>query len=232
MSLPRNNFPIFELNQPSTGKKVKYRPWLVGEQKNLLMSLQGGDADILLAVKEAVNTCTLGKLDVESMPNFDLEYMFLQIRTKSAGENVDLILTCPHCEQSHEYQLALPTVEVQKTKGHSKKILLSDKLGVEMSYPTTEQLTFLNKNYNVDTVYKTIRECIYSVFTDEEVNLTKDESDEDIAAFLESLTTAQFAQIENFFRTMPALKHTFSDMCPHCQKESNYTLEGIESFFG
>lgn len=232
MSLPKNNYPIFELKQPSTGKKVKYRPWLVGEQKNLLMALQGGDADILLAVKEAVNTCTLGKLDVDTMPNFDLEYMFLQIRTKSAGESVDLVLTCQHCEQQHEYVLALPTVEVQKTKDHSKKIMLAEKLGIEMSYPTTEQLTFLNKNYSVDTVYQTIRECIFSVFTDEEVHLTKDETEEEVDEFLMGLTSDQFGMVEDFFRTMPVLKHSFIDKCPHCQQDSQYTLEGIEAFFG
>lgn len=232
MSLPRNEFPMFELKQPSTGKRVKYRPWLVGEQKSLLIALQGSDGDILLAVKEAVNTCTLGKLDVETMPNFDLEYMFLQIRTKSAGESVDLVLTCQHCEQQHEYALSLPSVEVQQTKGHTKKIMMADKLGVEMSYPTTEQLTFLNKNYSVETVYKTIRECIYSVFTDEEVHLTKDETEEEVDGFLMSMTSEQFEKVEDFFRTMPVLKHSFIDPCPHCQKDSQYTLEGIEAFFG
>lgn len=232
MSLPRNATPTFQTKLPSTGKAVKYRPWLVGEQKNLLMAIEGGDADILLAVKEAVNTCTFEKLDVERMPNFDLEFLFLQIRSKSAGESVDLVLTCQHCGQNHDYKLAISDVEVQKTKGHSKKIVLTDKLGIEMAYPTTEQLAFLNKNYSVDTVYQTICECIFSVFTETEVHHTKDETPEEVAAFVESLTPEQFGKIEEFFRTMPILKHTFTDPCPHCQKDTRYSLEGIESFFG
>lgn len=230
--LPRNSTPTFQTKLPSTGKNVKFRPWLVGEQKNLLMALEGGDADILLAVKEAVHTCTFEKLDVEMMPNFDLEYLFLQIRAKSAGETVDLILTCQHCGENHEYKLALSDVAVQKSKDHSKKIILTDNLGIEMAYPTTEQLTFLNKNYSVDTVYQTICACIESVFTETEVHHTKDETPEEVSAFVESLTPDQFAKIEEFFRTMPILKHSFVDACPHCQKDTKYVLEGIEAFFG
>ena len=231
MALPRNNVPTFELTQPSTGKKIKYRPWLVGEQKNLLMALEGGETDILIAVREAVDACTFGKLDMETLPNFDAEYIFLQIRTKSAGQTVDMILTCQHCGQKSERSLDLTEVEVQRTEGHTNKIMLGADLGVEMRYPTTEQLNYLNKNYNVDTVYKTICECIKSVFTAEEVSYTKDEPLEEVKAFIESLTAEQFDQIESFFATMPVLKHTFTNECPHCQKVSGYTLEGIESFF-
>lgn len=232
MSLPRNNFNTHELALPSTGKKIKYRPWLVGEQKHLLMSLQGSDADILLAVRNAVDTCTFNKLDVDTMPNFDLEYIFMKIRTKSAGETVPLILTCQHCEQNSEYTLDLNDVEVQKVEGHTNKVMLSDNLGVEMSYPTAEQLTELNRNYSTETVYKTICECIKTVFTDEEVHPTKDEPLEEVQAFIESLTQDQFNLIEKFFSTMPTLKHSFTSTCPHCEKDTKYTLEGIEAFFG
>jgi hypothetical protein len=230
--LPRNTTPTYQTKVPSTGKTIKYRPWLVGEQKNLLMAVEGGEADVLLAVKEAVNACTFEKLDVETMPNFDLEYLFLQIRSKSSGETVDLILTCQHCQENHDYKLTLADVQVQKNKDHKKKIILTDNLGVEMAYPTTEQLSFLNKNYSVDTVYQTICQCIESVFTETEVHHTKDETLEEVAAFVESLTTEQFAKIEDFFRTMPILKHTFTDPCPHCGKDTQYSLEGVEAFFG
>src|SRR6185312_1100139 len=138
--LPRNNVATHELTQPSTGKKVKYRPWLVGEQKNLLMALSGADSDILLAIRNAVDVCTFGKLDIASIPNFDLEYMFMQIRMRSVGESVDLILTCKHCDHQHDHKLNLQDVEVIKTPGHTTKIMLADSLGVEMNYPTTEQL--------------------------------------------------------------------------------------------
>jgi hypothetical protein len=232
MSLPRNTTPTYQTKVPSTGKTIKYRPWLVGEQKNMLMAVEGGEADVLLAIKEAVNACTFEKLDVEAMPNFDLEYLFLQIRSKSSGETVDLILTCQHCKADHEHNLPLSIVEVQKNKDHTKKIILADNLGVEMAYPTTDQLSFLNKNYSVDTVYQTICQCIESVFTETEVHQTKDETPEEVAQFVEALTTEQFAKIEDFFRTMPVLRHTFTDKCPHCEKETQYTLEGVEAFFG
>jgi hypothetical protein len=232
MSLPRNTFATYELVQPSTKKKVKYRPWLVGEQKNLLMALEGSDADILLAIRNAVDTCTFQALDIANMPNFDLEYMFLQIRTKSAGESVELILTCQHCQKQSEYTLQLPDVKVVETEGHSRKVILAPNLGVEMNYPTTEQLDNLNKNYSVDVVYETICACIKSVFTDQEIHPTKDEPIEEVQAFLESLTADQFNLIEDFFRTMPVLKHSFDGKCPHCEQTTKYTLEGIEAFFG
>jgi hypothetical protein len=225
-------FTTYELVQPSTKKKIKYRPWLVGEQKNLLMALEGSDEDILLAIRNAVDTCTLNALDIANLPDFDLEYMFLQIRTKSAGESVELILTCQHCQQQSEYTLQLPEVKVVETDGHSRKIILAPNLGVEMNYPTSEQLSYLNKNYSVDTVYETICKCIKSVFTDQEIHLTKDEPVEEVQAFLESLTADQFTKIEDFYRTMPVLKHTFISKCPHCENDTKYTLEGIEAFFG
>lgn len=231
MALPRNSVATYQLVQPSTGKKVKYRPWLVGEQKNLLMALQGNEEDILLAIRNAVDDCTFGALDIETIPNFDLEYIFMQIRIKSAGESLDLELTCQHCEEKNDYKLSLPDVNIVRTDGHKQKIILTSNLGVEMAYPTTEQLTYLNKNYSVDTVYETICQCIKTVFTDEEVHPTKDETLEEIQAFLESLTSDQFSLIEDFFRTMPVLKHTFSHTCEKCEKDTQYTLEGIESFF-
>jgi hypothetical protein len=232
MSLPRNTVATHELTQPSTGKKVKYRPWVVGEQKNLLMALSGADTDILLAIRNAVDTCTFNKLDIANLPNFDLEYMFMQIRMRAVGESVDLILTCKHCDHQHEHKLNLQDVEVIKTPGHSTKIMLADNLGVEMNYPTTEQLDHLNKNYSVAVVYDTICQCIKTVFTDEEVHPTKDEPLEEVQAFLASLEPMQLEKIERFFATMPVLKHTMTVKCPQCEKDTFYSLEGIEAFFG
>lgn len=231
MALPRNKCPTFELTLPSNGKKVKYRPWLVGEQKNLLIALQGGEADIHLAMKAAVDACTFGELDMATLANFDEEYIFLQVRTKSAGQSLDLVITCQHCEHKHELPLDLGTVEVQKTEGHTNKIVLGDDLGVLMAYPTTEQITYLNKNYSVETVYETVRKCIHAVFTDEEVSYTKDEPQEEVDAFIASLDPMQYKKIEDFFRTMPVLRHSFEAKCPVCEKDSEYTLEGIEAFF-
>jgi len=231
MALPRSKHPTYELILPSTGKKIKYRPWLTGEQKHLLMAMQGGETDIMMAVKECVNACTFGELDMINIPNFDEEYIFLQLRIKSAGQVIPLELTCQHCEHKNEYDLDIGTVQVQTHPDHKKRIMLSEEMGCEMNYPTTEQLTYLNNNYNVQTVYATIAQCLHSVFTSEEVNLVADETEEELQEWMDTLSTEDLDKIEDFFRTMPVLRHEFIHKCERCDEESKFTIEGIESFF-
>lgn len=231
MAFPTNNIPKFRTTHPVTNKDVVFRPFLVGEQKNLLMAMGGNEQDILLAMKSAVDACTFNKLDMDNLPNFVLEFLFLQIRAKSIGESIDLILTCGTCGVKDEHQVRLADVQVQKTEGHSTKILLADNLGVTMRYPTTEQLSFLNENYTTEVVFDTLLDCIESVFTADEVTQTKDEPREALLEFVESLTTQQMTMIEDFFRTMPKLKHEFAHKCSHCGNDTTFTMEGIESFF-
>lgn len=231
MAFPTVESPVYQLTLPSTNKKVKYRSFLVKEQRSLLMAVNGSQDDILLAMQSAVSACTFGKLDVENLPNFDLEYIFLQIRGKSIGETVELVLTCKHCSTKEDFKLNLNDVKVVKNTAHSKKIMLADNLGVMMKYPTTAQLTYLTLNYDTKVVFDTLLECIESVFTDETITKTADEPREELLAFIDSLSGNQMELIEEFFKTMPVLKHEFKHKCKSCGESTTFAMEGIEAFF-
>lgn len=231
MALPRQEHPTFELTVPSTKKKTRFRAWLVKEQKPLLMALQAGETEITNAVRNTVDACTFGQLDVMRMPSFDLEYIFLQIRAKAVGEKLDLVLTCQHCEAQEDHAISLSDVQVHMNPVHKKVFKLSDTLAVEMNYPTTEQLNYLNANYSVETVFETICNCIGKVYLGDELFDASQEEMSEVVAFVETLTGEQLQQLEVFFATMPILKHVFTTTCPHCEKDTEYTLEGIEAFF-
>lgn len=231
MALPQNNVPHYTLTMPTSKAKIKYRPFLVGEQKVALMAADSGVDSITAAMRQIVDRCTFEKLDVDNMPDFEVEWLFLQIRMRSAGETIEMVVTCQHCDQTHDYMLDLTKVELHIDPEHSKKIMLADEMGVEMMYPTSKQIEDLNKDYNATTVYNTIKACMKSVFTLDEVHPVKDETDEEIERWLSELTGEQFAKIEKFFATMPVVKHTFDEECPACFKTTRYTMEGVDSFF-
>lgn len=231
MAFPTVNRPIFTTTLPSTKETIKFSPFTVKEQRALLIAAQSNEADMTAAMKAAINDCTYDQLDVDNMPNFDLEYLFLQIRAKSVGENLELVLTCKNCKTTTDYNLDLTTVKVQETEGHSKKILLADNLGVFMRYPTTEMLNHLIKNYSTETVFDTVLACIETVFTDETVTQTKDESKEELVQWVLTLSEEQFSKMEDFFKTMPELRHKFTHTCSSCGTETEYEIKGLENFF-
>jgi len=231
MSFPKNSIQQYNLIQPSTDKKIAYRSFLVGEQKQLLMAVNGNSDDMLLAMKNTVDACTFGKLDVQTLPNFDLEYIFLQIRARSIGESVDLIVSCDGCGTKNDYNLNLTDVQVHKNPDHNTKIMLSDNLGVVMRYPTTEEVTLLNEHYSTENVFQVLLNCIKTVFDDEQVTETEDESREELIDFVDTLTTKQMDKLENFFKTMPELKHEFKHTCKKCGHVTEYVMEGFENFF-
>jgi hypothetical protein len=165
------------------------------------------------------------------LPNFDLEYIFLMIRSKSIGETMELVLTCDKCKSKEDYKLNINDVNVITNPNHNKKIMLSDRLGVIMRYPTTEQLTELTLNYSPITVFDTILACIETVFDDKSITHTEDETREELIKFVDSFTSEQMDKVEQFFKTMPSLEHTFSHTCSSCGNENMYLMKGIESFF-
>lgn len=228
---PKNETPLFEMTVPSTEQKVIFRPFLEKERKSLLLAAAGSESEMILAMKAAVAACTFNKLEMTNMPNFDLESIFLKIRSKSIGESMELILTCNHCKKKDEYVLDINDVNVVHHEGHSKKIMLSDKLGVFMRYPTTEQLTELTLNYSIDTVFNVILDCIETVFDDMTVTNTADEPREELIKFVDTFTGEQMDRIEQFFKTMPTLEHTIKHNCSACGKENTYLMKGIENFF-
>lgn len=231
MALPRNQSPVYEMMLPLLGKKVKYRGFCVKEQKALLMAVQGNTSEIILAVNEAVYACLFEAVDVDTLANYDLEYAFMQIRMRSAGETIDLELTCHKCDTKNDYTLNLGDVKPDVKKSNNK-IQLSDNLGVIMRYPTTAEMGYLDDKPTTETVFNTIMNCIETVYTQDEIFETKNESEKERREFIESLSPEQLSLIEQFFASIPVLKHEFKNTCGSCSYESTYVMEGIESFFG
>jgi len=235
MALPKMDLPSYELEVPSTKKKIKFRPFLVKEEKVLLMALETDDEkNIKNAVFELLKACISTRIKLENLASFDLEYIFLNIRAVSVGEIVQMNITCQDDEKTQvKYNLNLTDVNVIFPKGHDSKIMLTDTLGVIMKYPSFDgfiqgQFTD-NKEFDV---IKVIAESIDQIFEGEEVYDESTTSKKEFVEFVEGLTTPQLEKIQEFFETAPRLEHSFKVTNPNTGKESDYTLRGLASFFG
>ena len=236
MALPKLGYPTFELELPSTGKTIKYRPFLVKEEKVLLMALESKDEkQVIGAVKDLIKNCVITRIKVESLPSFDLEYLFLKIRGASIGENITLTVTCQDDnETTVEANININDVEIYKPEGHDKKIMFDDKTGIVMRYPSMKEFVdreFLQKEMKTDEVYGFIADSIDQIFDDEEVYDSSTTTKKEFRSFVDSLTTKQFEKIQKFYETSPKLSHTFKVVNPKTGKESSYTIEGLQSFF-
>ena len=237
MALPKLNTPTYELEVPSTDEKIKYRPFLVKEEKILLMAMESKDnAQIINAVKEIVSSCTFEKADVSKMPMFDMEYIFLQIRAKSVGEISKLKILCPDDKKTYaDVELDLTKVEVQVGDEHSNKIELTDDMGIIMTYPTID--SFLEsgiENIDANNMLDVIGTCILQIYEQkgEKVYQAKDQTKKELTEFIESMNSGQFKKLQSFFDTMPKLKHTIKVKNPKTKKSSDVTLTGLNDFFG
>ena len=237
MALPKLTTPTYELEIPSTDEKIKYRPFLVKEEKILLMSMESGkNSDIIGAVKQIVSECTFNKINLSTLPMFDVEYIFLQIRSKSVGETSKLRLLCPDDEKTYaDVEVNLSDVKVQVEEGHNNKIELDDGMGIIMTYPTID--TFANNNIQTVTaanMLDVVSTCILQIYEKdgEKVYEAKDQTKKEISEFIESLQTKHFQKLQNFFNTMPKLKHTIKIKNPKTKKESEMILNGLNDFFG
>ena len=239
MSLPKLKAPIYEAILPSTEKVIKYRPFLVKEEKILLTAMEdGNDKTIANAVKQIIRNCVQGNIKVEDLPTFDIEYLFLRLRAKSVGEKVTLGLKpwgCPQnngelCELTTEVEINLEEVTVIKDEKHSAKIMIDDKVGIMMSYPDISVLA--SEKNNMETGMKVIKDCIRMIFTEEETHERDSFSEKELDEFFDSLNTEQFSKIKDFFDTMPQLKHTAKYKCSTCGEEKETTIQGLNSFFG
>lgn len=237
MSLPIPSFPVFETELPSTGKKIKYRPFLVREEKVLLLAMEGEDEEeIKTAVKNILKSCILSKIKIEDLATFDLEYLFLRIRAASAGEDISMRVTClDDNETVVNVTINLLDVKVHKPEGHTNKIMLDDSLGMVLKYPSVNEfinIALLEKSLDTtDEVMGLLADCVDQIFNDEDVWDAESTSKEEIINFIESLTQQQYEKIQNFFDTMPILRHEFKVINPNTGIESTYTLEGLQSFF-
>ena len=243
MSLPKLNVPVYEAILPSTETVIKYRPFLVKEEKILLTAMESEDEkSISLAIKQIINNCVQGKLDVERLPTFDIEYLFLRLRAKSVGEEVKIGLKpfpCSQnngelCEKSTEVAINLEEVKVVKNEKHTNKIMLSDDIGIVLSYPNIEKLQDVmgTKKSQTSQGMDMIKDSVSMIFTEEETYEKDSFSEKELDEFFDSLTSDQFMKIKDFFETMPQLKHTIKYKCSTCGEDKETTVQGLNSFFG
>ena len=237
MALPKIDVPIYELTVPSTDEKIKYRPFLVKEEKLLLIAMESGEnSDILRAVKDIVDSCTFNKLKIGNMPMFDVEYIFLQIRSKAVGEVSTLRVLCLDDMKTYaKVEVDLNEIEVRVTDAHTNKIELSDEMGVIMKYPTVDSFVE-NKIDDISpaNMLDVIVTCIDKIYDKkgEEVFDAKDSTKKELVDFVEQMNTTQFADVQKFFDTMPSLTHEITVKNPKTKKESKVTLNGLNDFFG
>ena len=236
MALPKLNTPTYELEMPSTDEKIKYRPFLVKEEKILMMALETKDnAQIINAVKDIVTECTFNKVNIESIPMFDTEYIFLQIRSKSVGEVSKIKILCPDDKKTYaNVEIDLNEVAVQVDDEHTNKIELTDSMGLIMTYPNINSFTESGiQEINASNMLDVISACILQIYEDngEKVYEAKDQTKKELIEFIESMNTEQFIKVQKFFDTMPKLKHTIKVKNPKTKKTSDVTLSGLSDFF-
>jgi len=236
MALPKLNVPTYELVVPSTDEKIKYRPFLVKEEKILLMAMESGKTeDILQATKNIVDECTFNKLKLGSVPMFDVEYIFLQIRAKSVGEVSKLRVLCQDDGETYaDVEVDLNDVQVQVDSEHTNKIELTDEMGVIMQYPTIDSFTTDGiVDINPSNMIDVIAACIAQIYDKkgEDVYDAKDSTKKELVDFIEQMNTKQFADVQRFYDTMPSLKHTITVKNPKTKKESKVILTGLNDFF-
>jgi|TARA_Y100000022_G_scaffold134259_1_gene116644 hypothetical protein len=238
MPLPRIAAPTYELELPSSGKSIQYRPFLVKEEKVLVIALESEDTkQITTAIKNVIKNCVLTKgLKVESLPTFDIEYLFLNIRGKSVGEELEVNIICPDDEETQvPVTIDLDDIKVVKDEEHTNKVKLDETLMMEMKYPSLDQ--FIKNNFDfkdqnaMDQSFELIASCIDKIYSEEEVWATEDCTKKELNEFLESMNSSQFKDIEKFFETMPKLSHKIKVTNPKTKVESEVVLEGLASFF-
>ena len=235
MALPKLSVPGYKLKLPSDGRTVSFRPFLVKEEKILLLATETGEQDeIVTAIKDIIKECTDLK-DVEKLSTFDIEYLFLQIRTKSVGESVDISITCPDDGETEvPVSIPLDQIKVVKTRGHKKDIKLSDDIAITMGYPSLE--TFVAMNFGddtnqVDQVFEMAASCVETIADTNQVYDCATVPKKEIVEFFEQLSSKQFMMIQEFFEKMPKLSHTLKVTNPNTGVESEVVLEGLASFF-
>jgi len=236
MALPILTTPTYELEVPSTDDKIKYRPFLVKEEKILLIALESGNTeDIVQAVKSIVEECTFNKLNLGDMPMFDVEYIFLNIRAKSVGEVSKLRLLCPDDGKTYtEVEVNLTEVLVQVEKDHTNKIELTDEMGIYMKYPTIDSFAQTGiTEVTATNMLDVISTCVAQIYDKkgEEIFDAKDQTKEELIQFIEQLNTKQFAELQKFFDTMPKLKHVVKIKNPETKVKSDILLQGLSDFF-
>ena len=240
MPLPKIATPTYELELPSSGETITYRPFLVKEEKLLVLAMESEDTkSITRAIKEVLKSCIKTKIKVDTLPTFDIEYLFLNIRGKSVGEEVEVTVTCPDDGVTEvDVNIPIDNIQVQKSKEHTNSIKLDDTMSMTMKYPSLDQ--FIETNFDVneskgtqlEQSFDLIGSCIETIYSDEEAWPASDSTKKEIGEFLEQLSSSQFQDIEKFFETMPKLSYDVVVTNPKTKKKNTVVLEGLASFFG
>ena len=235
--LPMNSTPVYTLTVPSSGKQLKFRPFLIKEEKTLLIAQQSEDPVIMVeSLKEVIQSCIKDEIDVNELATFDLEYIFTQIRSKSVGEIIELMMLCDTCTDDKavaKVSIDLTKIQVDKNPEHKSKIHLYQDVGIVMKYPTLDilkKMESINTN-DLDEVFNVVVDCIDYIYNEEEVFHAKEQTKQELLDFINNLSSEQFAEVQKFFETMPKLKHEIDYVCPVCSKEHHKVLEGLNSFF-
>jgi hypothetical protein len=239
MPLPKISTPTYEMTLPSTGKKIKYRPFLVREEKILILAMESENMkDITNSIIQILSDCILTEnVKIESLATFDIEYLFLNVRARSVGETVDVNITCPDDGETQvEMSIDIDSIKIQKTRGHKNIIKLDDELSMKLRYPSLDQ--FVENNFETGEVVSEVGQslamissCIEMIYNQEESWEASEYSRKELDEFLEQMNTKQFKQIEKFFTTMPKLSHIIVVKNPETGVESEVVLEGLASFF-
>ena len=234
MALPKLETQVYELEQPSTGDKIKYRPFLVKEQKVLMIAQESEDSKQMQnALANIISSCTFEKIDPLNVPMFDIEFLFLRIRGKSVGEKIELNLLCPDDDETRvKASLNLEDVGVNMKEDHTNIVNLTDKIKIVMRYPTLDDMIDLDVGENIENVLSMIKRCIDEIHDGETVHNKVDMSESDLSEFLESLSGTQFEELTSFFDTMPKVAHSIEVTNPKTKKKGEVVLEGLQSFFG
>jgi hypothetical protein len=231
MALPNLTVPKYKLTLPSTGKEITYRPFVMREEKILLMAQEGSEQDVLEAVDTVIKACTNGAVSTKTNPLFDIQYVFLQMRAKSVGEVAEFMLVCGTCSERIPATLNIAELEVERTEGHTDTIILESGTGVKMRYPRLDHLATLEQVGDVESIYNVIADCVESIFTEDEVFPCDGSNIEEVKEFLDNLTTEQFTKVRTFFDTMPKMTHTIAYTCGKCQAPNEIVLTGLAGFF-
>jgi len=239
MPLPTISTPTYELTLPSSNRKVKFRPFLVKEEKILILAMESQDTkQIVRSVKDVISKCILTRgIKVEKLSTFDIEYLFLNIRGKSVGEDIEVMVTCPDDGKTQvPMSINIDSIKIQRDENHTKDIKLDDVYTLRMKYPSLNEFIKNNfgavENMGVDDTFDLIASCIDQVYSEEESWASEECTKKELSDFVESLNSSQFKLVENFFVTMPKLAHTIKVTNPNTKVESEVKIEGLQSFFG
>ena len=238
MPLPKISTPTYELVLPSSNKKIKYRPFLVKEEKVLILAMESQDTSTVAnAVKDVLASCILSRgVKVEKLSTFDIEYLFLNIRGKSVGEKIEVMVTCPDDGKTQvPMSINIDSIQIKKSDDHNPDIKLDDQFTLRMRYPSLSEFiksNFTAEDLKVDDTFDLIASCVDQVYSEEESWTQEDCTKKELTEFIEQLNSAQFKDIEKFFDTMPKLSHTVKVMNPNTKVESEIVLEGLQNFFG